>query len=147
MTKTVKIVIDICMTILLILLVPTARTNKPLHTILGFAIIPLVALHLYLNGKWLVGSIKNLMDGKLNKKARYMLKLVIGLMIAFSICAFTGVFIYLSGATRDTMRPVYRLHGLSGVAWIVLTVFHVKVHWNYLKAAFRKKNSVIVKTI
>jgi hypothetical protein len=141
-----KILIDASMIVILVLLFPTARADPILHIILGFAIIPIIALHLLFNGEWLIGSIKNLIYGKLGEKAWYMLKLIIGLMITFSICIMSGIFIYLydysqfgylfTELSQDTLRLVYRIHGLSGVACLALTVFHVKVHLGYLKSFF-----------
>ena len=99
--KSVKILIDVIMTILLVLLFPTARSNPALHIILGFAFIPVAVIHLLLNGKWLLGAIKKFLIGKLNPKTQYMFLLVVGLMIAFFVCIFTGIVVYQSDAYQS----------------------------------------------
>ena len=58
--KHLKILIDVCMTILLVLLFPTARFSPILHIILGYVFIPVAVIHLILNGKWLFGAIKKI---------------------------------------------------------------------------------------
>jgi uncharacterized membrane protein YidH (DUF202 family) len=152
MKKHIKILIDICMILLLILLFPTAKINPTLHIILGFVFIPVAVIHLMLNGKWILSTIKNIFAGKLNHKTSYMFALAVGLMIAFSVCIYTGIAIYRSDfytpyhVSRRILDPsihfIYRLHGMSAIACVVLTVLHAKVHWNYLKKAFSKKNNV-----
>jgi len=147
MVKRIKIFVDACMTILLILLFPTAKISPSLHIFLGFVLIPVIIIHLLLNGKWLIGSIKKLFCGKLNSKARYMLMLVVGLIVAYAICNYTGIAIYRSdlystsrvfmGRLDPSMQLLYVLHGVSAVACVILTVLHVKVHWGYLKSIMR----------
>ena len=151
--KRLKIFIDVCMTILLVLLFPTARSNPTLHIILGFIFIPVVIIHLLLNGKWLFGSIKKFFSDKLNFKTQYMFLLVVGLMIAFFVCIYSGIVVYQSDAyqsfsnlNRHRRLPdtfiwfMYRLHGISAIVCVILTVLHVKVHWGYLKSFFKGKN-------
>jgi len=144
MTKRIKILIDACMTILLLLLFPSAKVSPSLHIFLGYALAAVIVIHLLLNGKWLINSIKNLFSSKLNAKARYMLILVFGLIIAFAVCTYTGIAIYQSDAYSSTpmfkavmdssLRSLYALHGVSAAACVVLTVLHVKVHWSYIKS-------------
>jgi hypothetical protein len=122
------------MVMVLFLLFITARSNLTLHVILGFFFIPLVIVHLSLNGKWLVASIKNLFSGKLNPKARYMLILVVGLMSAFLLCTFSGIVLY----QRDD-HSMHRRHTISAIAFVVLTILHAKVHLDYIKNYFWKK--------
>jgi cytochrome b subunit of formate dehydrogenase len=159
--KSMKIFVDVVMAILLILLIPTARGNLALHTMLGFILVFFIIIHLLLNSKWLSGAIKNQLKGKLNPKPRYtdgrdsaheynssrarpkgayMLKLVFGLMITFSICTITGIVIFLFDL-RTSLPFIYRLHGISGAAGIVITIFHVIVHWNYLKSFFTQRKT------
>lgn len=153
MKKTAKILIDVCMALLLLLLFPSARISPSLHVFFGFAIIPIIIIHLLLNGKWLFTSIKNLFSGKLTPQVRYMLFLVIGLVIAFSVTLITGIALYQSnyyspysvdrfsrGLIDPSIMFLSRLHGISALACIVLTFLHVKVHFGYLKLFFFKKN-------
>jgi len=150
MKKRIKILVDACMGIMLILLFPTAKVSPTLHIFLGYALIPVIVVHLLLNCKWLFSAVKNLLCGKLQPKARYMLMLVVGLMIAFAICCYSGIVIYQSDyyplshayleAINTSMRFLYFLHGISSVACVILTVFHARVHWKYIKSfTFGKK--------
>ena len=150
--KALKIFVDICMVAILALLFPTAKVSPALHVFLGFAFIVVAIIHFLLNGKWLITTIRKLFSGKLNPKASYMFMLVVGLMIAFTICSYTGIVIYQSDfytpvhTFRRTLDPsiafAYRAHSISAIACVIFTVLHAKVHWKYLKTAFHKKGSV-----
>ena len=150
MKKRAKIFVDACMGVMLILLFPTAKVSPALHIFLGYAIIPIILIHLLLNYKWLFATVKSLFCGKSQPKTRDMLMLVVGLMIAFAVCCYSGMVIYKSdcyplshaylGAVNTSIRFLYLLHGISSVACVILTVFHVRVHWKYIKSvAFGKK--------
>ena len=153
MLKRIKIFVDACMTILLISLFPTAKISPSLHIFLGFVLILVLIIHLLLNGKWLIDSIKKMFCGKLNQKARHMFMLVVGLIVAYSICNYTGIAIYRSdlyfsgkvflGRLEHSIQMLYALHRISAVACVILTVLHVKVHWSYLKSIIRGKKRQI----
>ena len=144
-TKRAKILVDICMVVLMIALFSTGYIHSllDLHVFFGYIIIPVVIIHLLLNGKWLVNVTKKLFSGKLSPKTWYMYKLVIGLTIAFSVCIVTGLVLVVD----PSIHLMHRLHHLSALISLVLTVYHVKVHWGYIKAAFSgKKARAIQKT-
>jgi hypothetical protein len=154
MIKKIKIFIDICMVALLILLFPALKINPSFHVIFGFILIPLIITHILLNGKWMLGSLKNLFRGKLNKKILYMFINAIMLIIAFSICIFTSIIVYQSeyypsyryrymGGIDSSIMFLYRLHGISGIISIVLTIFHIKINLEYIKSFFNKENKKI----
>lgn len=153
MKKGIKVFIDACMVILLILLFPTAKISPSLHVFLGFALAGVIIIHLLLNGKWLIFSIKNLFSGKLSSKIRYMLILSIGLIIAFTICIMTGIAIYQSNyyssthifrATIDpSIRFMYGLHGASAVACIFISILHVKANMGFIKSFFIRYNKKV----
>lgn len=149
MIKHVRIFIDACMVILLVLLFPTAE-NPSLHIFLGFVLAAAIVIHLWLNGEWVLNSIKNLFGGKLNPKTRYMLILAIGLMIAFIVCTFSGIAIYQSdyymagnvfaGRIDSSLQSLYGMHRISAASCIVITFLHVKIHWGYIKSIIRRKS-------
>jgi len=153
--KRMKILIDVCMVILLFLLFPTARFNPVLHIILGYVFISIAVIHVLLNGKWLIGVIKKLFSGKLNSKALYMFMLVVGLIIAFFACIYSGIIVYrsdvyqslaiLDSAYRRTISDpfimfMYRLHSLSAIACVFLTFLHAIIHWGYIKSFSQGKS-------
>jgi len=139
-TKRAKILVDICMVLLMIALFPTGYIYSALdlHIFLGYIIVPVVIIHLLLNGKWLVNSTKRLFSGKLNPKSWYMYKLVIGLTVTFSVCIVTGFVLVLDPNPAFVM---HRLHHLSALISLVLVVYHVKVHWGYLKSFLPSKTA------
>lgn len=149
MIKYAKILVDACMAILLVLLFPSAE-NPSLHVVLGFALAAAIIVHLLLNGKWLLNSIKNLFGSKLNSKTRYILMLAIGLMIAFFVCIFSGIAIYqsdyytsgnvLAGRINPSLQSLYGLHSISSALCIIIGILHVKVHWGYIKSFVCGKN-------
>jgi len=122
------------MVILLILLFITEDILS-IHIFLGYFIIPVIIIHLLLNGKWLVNSTKKLFSGKLTTpKLRYMYVLFVGLTIAFAVCIISGIAIveYSAGHLCD-------LHEISAYACVVLVILHVQVHWRYLKSFLPSK--------
>ena len=137
-TKRAKILVDICMVVLLVALFPTGYIYSmlDLHIFFGYVITPIFIIHLLLNGSWLVNSTKRLFSGKLNPKSWYMYKLVIGLTVTFSVCIITGFILVMD---PNPCHSIHRLHHLSALVSLVLTVYHVKVHWGYLKSFFLSK--------
>ena len=135
----------------MILMGPTAKINPSLHVGLGIAIIPIIIIHLLLNGKWLSSSIRNLSSGKITPKARYMLFLSVGLIIAFTVAIISGIASYQSGysvirhgiANRRALDPsimvLHRLHALSALACLVLSFLHAKLHWASIKNVLKLK--------
>jgi cytochrome b subunit of formate dehydrogenase len=127
----------------------TITTANELHNILGLIFVPIVITHIILNGRWLLGAIKNLFMGKLNAKAKYMLMLAVGLVISFSLCLYSGIYMYILSYTdlpwiyesmqEQAIDPLYALHGYSSIACFVLTVLHIQIHWGYIKSFFKVK--------
>jgi len=130
--KGFKIFVDACMATLMVLLIITSKANLALHIILGHVFIPVAVIHLLLNGKWLLGTIKRFFNGEINSKARHMFRLVVGLTIAFFACISSGIVMYQSGAYH-----LHHLHIIATIACLILVILHVKVHWGYLKSFFK----------
>jgi len=145
-TKHIKILVDICMVALMIALFPTGYIYSllDLHILFGYIIAPVVIIHLLLNGKWLVNSTKRLFSGKLSPKAWYMYKLVIGLAVAFSVCIITGFILVID---PNPAHQIHRFHHLSALISLILVVYHVKVHWGYLKSYFSGKKAQAIQKI
>ena len=128
MTRQVKILIDICMVILLVLLFLTEDILS-VHIFLGYVLIPIIIIHLLLNGKWLVNSTKKLFRGKMTPKSLYMYVLFVGLTIAFAVCIISGIAI-----VEFSAKHLCDLHEISAYACVILVILHVQVHWRYLKS-------------
>jgi cytochrome b subunit of formate dehydrogenase len=147
--RRIKIFIDVFMVINLLLLFLTVRINPSSHIILGFILIFLLVIHILLNGKWLLTSIKNMFFGKLNPKSWYMLLLVIGLVVAFFICIYSGITIsrseFYQSSNRfkwladQSIQFMYRLHRISAIVCVILTILHIRVHWKYIKSSILHK--------
>jgi len=133
MTKSAKILIDICLILLLLLLFLTEDFIS-IHTFLGYALIPVIIMHLLLNGKWLAASTRKLFNGKLTWKSRYMYGLFVGLAIAFSVCIGSGIALLYS-----SISFICELHEISAYICVVLVILHVQVHWKYIKSFFISK--------
>ena len=136
MTQRVKILVDICLVVLLVLLFFTEDILS-VHTFLGYALIPVIIIHLLLNGKWLVASTKKLFSGKLTSKSRYMYALFIGLTIAFSVCIGSGIALLYS-----SISFMCDLHEISAYVCVALVILHVQVHWKYIKSFFSNKSKI-----
>jgi|GEM_PF-3005279 len=135
----------------MILMGPAAKINPSLHVGLGIAIIPIIIMHLLLNGKWLGSLIKSLFSGKLSPKARYMFRLAMGLIIAFSVAIISGIASHQSGyssirhgiinrrAIDHSIMALHRLHAISALACLILSFLHAKLHWASIKNMLKLK--------
>jgi hypothetical protein len=157
MARRIKIIIDILMVLLLVALLPTGWFNPPLHLILGIIFIPIVFIHLLLNIKWVIGSIKNILKRKVNKKSINMLLVVIALIIVFLICIFTGLALFQSDyfpsyhhvpdhpeyktIIDHNINNLFHMHTISSLVFIVLTIIHVVQNMRVIKSYFRKKKT------
>ena len=143
------------MVLLLVSLLPTGWFCPSIHLILGLIFIPIVVIHLFLNIKWLIGSIKNIINGKINKKSLFMVLVVIVLIIIIIICIFTGFSLFKSDyfpsyhhvpehpeykEIKDPfVNKLFRLHTISSILFIVFTITHVTQNIGVIKLYFRKK--------
>ena len=153
--KVVRITVDILMFIILILVVVTpyllesrfgtlTRGQTFLfdggnagqwHQWLGWAFAGLMVVHLLLNYKWVISTIKNF--GKVTKNCKtqlIILLLLIGFMIA---CVISGGMWGAQG--RDASDTVRMVHTLTAWASVLLIGTHIGEHLARFVAFFETK--------
>lgn len=145
MRKNIKIIIDVCMVLLLIFLLVGLQIRLWWHVILGYALVPVVIFHVFLNRKWLVNSLRTFMKGEANSQTLYMLFLFAVLTISFIVATISGIvltqlspisddiFIHIRNRFNSEYSSILNLHVRSSVAFVIAIVFHVKIHWKYIK--------------
>ena len=146
---TVKITIDILMTIGLLLLMGYALVGEAAHEWIGAGMFVLFIVHPILNFKWT----KNLGKGKYNRirilqtaAAAAVFLAMIGLMVS-GIMLSRHVFRFLGlRAGRSFVRT---LHMACAYWGFVLMSFHLGLHWNRMMAMAGKltKDSSMLRTI
>ena len=60
------------------------------HSIVGTVFALLVAIHLYLNRKWVAAVTKSIKEGKANKKMKRLYTIDMILIVVWSIAIITG---------------------------------------------------------
>ena len=88
-----KILLDIIMTIAYILLMDLTLTGFLLHEVYGLITIGMIALHLWLNWKWVKGVTANMAKEGTKTKTKIMYWLNVLIFTFMSIIAISGVFI------------------------------------------------------
>jgi hypothetical protein len=148
--KTCKIIVDIAITMIFAVLLIPRVVDTSTHELLGIIIAPIVALHILLNWKWVKATITSMRRGKATEKSQQMFRLVIGLAVSLVITIISGLLLSnaLDGAAlshglghsmQGGIMPAMAVHRLSSMACMVFIILHIKVHWSYIKAIFKKK--------
>lgn len=148
--KSWRIRIDILLTLVFVLLfsqhIPALSALT--HEILGIVIVFAVAAHMLLNWKRLKALVSQLRRGGSPLKSWWILFLAVGLLVLLALTLISGLVVWqrLAGAAmtrelaeRQDLRWLVDLHQNASTACIVFIVLHVQVHWQYLRAVFRKQ--------
>lgn len=147
-TKTVKIVIDVLMTICLFVLMCYQYIGKANHEIAGTMLLVLFVLHHILNRNWY----KNLKKGSYNSvrilqtSVNFLLLVVMLLQGISGISMSSHVFPFIKmGMSSSTARSIHMVFGYFG---FLLMSFHIGLHFNVIlmrisKPSVDKKTSKI----
>ena len=150
LTKAMKILVDIIMTVIFVVLLIPRIVDTSTHEFLGIAIMPIIAIHVLLNWEWVKVTVSNMWNRKATQKSRHMFSIVIGLLVSVAITIISGFALSeaLGGATlshqlghsmQSGIMPAMAVHRISSFACMVYIFLHIRVHWNYIKAIFTKK--------
>jgi len=139
-TRLLLILDTILFVALAILLEP--RTSLTVHEWLGFAIIPLIVVHLLFAWQWIATTLKRL-GAKGAWRLRINTMLNLALFITFVVSAFSGVmtsFVVLPqmGVMPATFGRWTLLHNEWTVYCEVLAGLHVALNWNWIVGAMRR---------
>ena len=137
MNRKIKITVDLLMTIFVIL--SFVRWDGDggfiFHAVVGSVFALLVAVHLYLNRKWVVSVTKSIIAGKANKKTKQLYIVDMILMIVWGIAIITGFLAIPSFVNYIESFYVFsRIHAVSSRIGAVIILVHIYQHLGHIRS-------------
>ncbi len=147
--KSVKILLDVVMTVILLLLIETDVTGLFLHELLGIFVMIMFLYHVFLNRRWVRGMSKAMKAKKATGKAKVMVGLNTLLAVSVLVMVISSLLISRelvpNTLVTETMLWV-NIHVYTGYALMILVgvhlLFHAKQLLHTLKRALRQKNAL-----
>ena len=138
--RSIKILVDIFMTIFLVLSFIRWEDDPTFHYIVGSVCTLFFIIHVCIHRKWLKAVTKSCLSGKLKKSLKWKYIVNILLLIIWGIAIITGFLAigYFSGG-MENMAVFSRLHAVTSRIGLVLVVIHVVQHWAQIKSYFNGK--------
>jgi cytochrome b561 len=145
MNKRVALLVylDTAMLLLVCLLETIKLTGLEWHQWLGFALCPLVLLHVLMQWQWFATQFRNM-----GKSGGYRVRLsaVLNLMLFVLMAAvlFSGVFASrqstaLIAESLGRVRIWHEVHGWLNFVLVVFVGLHLALNWDWILAALRRK--------
>ena len=134
--RSVKIIVDIFMTIFLVLsFIRWDAGNFAFHAIVGIVFSLLVILHLYLNRKWVVSAANSIKAGKASAKIKRLFIIDMILIIVWGIAIVTGFLAIPSFVFGIESFYVFgRLHAVSSRLGAGIVVIHIFQHLGQIRS-------------
>ena len=135
--KTCKIIVDIFMAIFVMLsFVRWDGTGGFIfHAAVGSAFALLVALHLFLNRKWIISVTKSIRAKKVNNKTKQIYIVDIILIIVWDITIITGFLAipsFLGG--MESFYMFGRIHAVSSRIGAAVILVHIYQHLGHIRS-------------
>ena len=141
--KTVRVIFDVLLTIMLVFEMFIQYTGNFLHEVVGFAFFATIVVHLILSAKWMKGVARSAKKGRLsmrNGALAAMGVLLAGTMLVLGVSS-VAISNILSSAGMTWPLGSYStwatVHAASSYALCALVVVHLAMHWNFLASAFK----------
>ena len=113
------------------------------HSVVGTVFSLLVAVHLYLNRKWVVAVTKSIKEGKANKKMRRLYTVDMILIAVWSVAIITGFLAIPSFVYGIEAFWIFsRLHAILVRLGGVIILVHIFQHWGQIRSYFRLKKKM-----
>ena len=131
---TIKILLDVFMTVIMLLLLDTSFAGLLFHEVAGIGILFFILIHNVLNFNFMVNISKNINKIK-NKKQLFMYMLNIIITIGIILIVITGIFIssyILPNITASNINMISKLHHLLSYITLALIGVHILIHIRYL---------------
>jgi hypothetical protein len=131
------------MLLLVCVLEPIKLTGLEWHQYLGFALCPLVLLHVAIQWQWFVTQFQGM-----GRRGAYRVRLsaLLNLMLFVLMAAvlFSGVFASrqstaLVGESVGRVRLWHEVHGWLNLVLVVFVGLHLALNWDWILAALRRK--------
>lgn len=139
--NTIKISLDVVMTVILLLLFNSHVYIMAFHEIVGLFICMLFIIHCLLNKKWISAITAKFSSKSLPSKVRFGYIIDLLLLISFLFIIISGIktsqvlFPFIADAKDSPWRNIHHL--FSGVS-IILVGIHLGLHWNFVSDMFKK---------
>ncbi|KIQ94497.1 cytochrome b [Anoxybacillus thermarum] len=138
----VKIILDVSLAITFVLLMnPRVFNGLPFHEVAGLVIGVAVLVHIGLNYKWVVNTVKNIFNRSFSGKVRFSFLLNVLLLLSMTAIIVTGILIskvvfpHFSGGENHDLRE---LHDIFSKVTLALIGVHIALHWQWIIGVFRK---------
>ncbi|WP_183241059.1 DUF4405 domain-containing protein [Anoxybacillus mongoliensis] len=138
----VKIILDVAMALTFVLLMnPRVFNGLPFHEVTGLVIGVAVLVHVALNYKWVVHTVKKMFDRSLSGKTRFSFLLNVLLLLSMTGIIVTGILIskvvfpHLLSGENHALREI---HDVFANLTLVLVGVHIALHWQWIMGMFRK---------
>jgi cytochrome b561 len=135
--------LDTAMLLLVCVLEPIKLTGLEWHEWLGFALCPVVLLHVLMQWQWFVTQFQGV-----GRRGGYRVRLsgLLNLMLFVLMAAvlFSGVFASrqstaLIGESVGRVRLWHEVHGWLNFVLVVFVGLHLALNWDWIFAALRRK--------
>jgi len=138
----VKIILDVSLAITFVLLMnPRVFNGLPFHEVAGIVIGIAVLVHIALNYKWVIHTVRNICDRSLSGKMRFSFLLNVLLLLSMSAIIVTGIFIskvlfpHVGGEGSHTLREI---HDVFSKVTLALIGVHIAWHWQWIIGMCKK---------
>jgi hypothetical protein len=135
--------LDISMFVLVCVLECLSLTGLALHEWLGFALCPLVLLHVVLQWSWFIAQFRRVLAPGAYR-ARVNLWLNVVLLVLMAAVLFSGVLISnqvapLLAEHLGRTRVWNEIHGWLNFVLVVVVGLHLALNWDWIIAAVRRQ--------
>lgn len=138
----IKVAVDVCMTVLLILAMSNRITGNIAHEVIGISMFLLFAVHNILNRRWY----KTLLKGRYTPFR--VMKIILNLLLVIVMSVLLMSSVYISQTVFDFIQAdgslfIRKIHVCSAYWGFILMSIHVGFHWEFIRGLIRKKAAVI----
>jgi cytochrome b len=137
--------LDTAMLLLVCVLEPIKLTGLEWHQWLGFALCPLVLLHVLMQWQWFVAQFQGMGRGG-GYRFRLSALLNLALFVLMAAVLLSGVFASrqataLVGESAGRVRLWHEVHGWLNFVLVVFVGLHLALNWDWILAALRRRRS------
>lgn len=135
-----KITLDVVMTVMFIVLLDAFSTGLVFHEIAGLAIFALFLTHITLNWSWVKNVSKNLLSPGFKTKPKFMYALNLTLLVGVSAIIITGILIsrvIFDFGVNGHSNILVAVHKWTSYALLGLFAVHIALHWRYIMISVR----------
>lgn len=138
--KLLKIIVDVLLFFSLILSIRSWDSNLTIHIFVGITFAFLLAIHIFLNRKWLVSITKAFRAGKLSKKLKWKNSINFLLLFVWIIAILSGFLtIGFAICEKEFLFAFSRIHGVSIRLGSALIIVHVIQNHKQIGSYIKRK--------